>query len=514
MHRGLFRSTSIFSAMVFISRLLGFMRDMVIAYTFGATGTTDAFFVAFKIPNFMRRLFAEGAFSQAFVPVLVEYKQQRTQIQLQQYIDDTASVLMIVLLTLTFVGIIIAPLLITLFSPGFAHDSSRFVLATRMLRITLPYILLISLTAFAGSILNAYHRFAASAFTPVWLNLAVIASAIFLAPHLSQPIVALAWGVFIGGILQLGFQYPFLKHLQLVPSFQWRWRSVRLQRGLKFMLPAIFGVSTMQIGLLIDMMFASFLPQGSVSWLYNSERLIMFPLGVFGVALATVILPHLAKKFADKSVAEYSQTMNWAIQSVLLIGIPAAIGLMVLSAPLLISLFNYGHFNRFDVLMTQHALIGYAFGIPFMILVKVLVSGFYARQDIKTPVKIALLALLVNIVLNFMLIVPLKHAGLALATAVSALVNASLLFMLLLKDRIIKLQRGWWYFLIRCVIANVLMLLLICYLNSSITQWFVWHWQLRFLHLLMIILTAAVFYLLLLRLLGLQLFKGPLDANY
>lgn len=263
----------------------------------------------------------------------------------------------------------------------------------------------------------------------------------------------------------------------------------------------------MQIGLLIDMMFASFLPQGSVSWLYNSERLIMFPVGVFGVALAMVILPHLAKKFADKSAADYSHIMNWAIQSVLLVSIPAAIGLIMLSAPLLISLFNYGNFNRFDVLMTQHALIGYALGVPFMILIKVLVSGFYARQNVKTPVKIAFLALLVNIVLNFILMMPLKHAGLALATAIASLINAGLLFIFLLKHRIFKPQTGWLYFLIRCGIANVLIVLLICFLNSSLTQWFVWHWELRFLHLLMIVLSAAVVYFLLLRLLGLKLLK-------
>ncbi len=376
MHKGLFRSTSMLATMTFISRLLGFLRDMVIAHAFGATGITDAFFVAFKIPNFMRRLFAEGAFSQAFVPVLTEYQQQRTRVELQQFIDYTAGALATILLLLTLFGIIAAPLLIRLFSPGFVDDDSRFALATQMLRITFPYILFVSLTAFAGGILNTYHRFWAPAFTPALLNLAVIAAAIFLAPHLSQPITALAWGVFIGGLLQLGFQYPFLKYLRLVPCCKWRWCNKGLQRILKLLLPAIFGVSIVQIGLLIDMMFASFLPQGSISWLYNSERLMLFPLGVFGVALATVVLPHLTKKFAAKSPLDYSNTMNWAMQWVFLLGIPAAIGLIMLSAPLLISLFNYGKFNRFDVLMAQRSLIAYALGVPFMMLIKVLASGF------------------------------------------------------------------------------------------------------------------------------------------
>ena len=427
MRKALAKSTSIFSGMTFISRILGFIRDMVVAHTFGATGMTDAFFVAFKIPNFMRRLFAEGAFSQAFVPILAEYKTQRTHDELQLFIDHTAGTLGGILMMVTVIGVFAAPLFIMIFSPGFAHDGTRFDLASHMLRITFPYILFISLTAFAAGILNTHNRFAGPAFTPVFLNLSMIAAAIFLAPHFHQPIEALAWGVFFGGFVQLLFQYPFLKHLKLVPRFKWMWKDAGVQRVIKLMLPAILGVSVVQIGLLVDTIFASFLPQGSISWLYNSERLMMFPLGVFGVAIATVVLPHLAKKFSANAEREYSQTMNWGTQSILLLGIPAAIGLIMLSDPLLTSLFNYGKFNQFDVLMSQQSLVAYSIGVPCMMLVKILASGFYARQNIKTPVKIAIFSLLINITFNFILIGPLKHAGLALASSLAAITNCGLI---------------------------------------------------------------------------------------
>ncbi len=505
MAKKLLRSTSIFSGMTFISRILGFVRDMTVAHIFGATGMTDAFFVAFKIPNFMRRLFAEGAFSQAFVPVLAEYKEQRAREELQAFVNHTAGTLAGILFVITIIGVIAAPILIMLFSPGFPHDGSRFELASYMLRITFPYLFFISLTAFAGGILNTHNRFAGPAFTPVFLNIAMITAAIWLAPHLAEPITALAWGVLAGGVIQLLFQYPFLRHIRLVPKFKWRWRDTGVQRVLKLMIPAIFGVSVIQIGLLIDTMFASFLPEGSISWLYNSERLMMFPLGVFGVAISTVVLPHLSKKFAQKSEQEYSDTVNWAVQTVLLLGVPAAIGLVMLSGPLLTSLFNYGKFNQFDVIMSRQSLIAYTCGVPFMMLVKVLASGFYARQNIKTPVKIAVVALVVNIALNFVLVGPLKHAGLALASSLAAVTNSSLLFFFLLRQKIFRLRASWCLFLLRLVIAGVTMAAVLYYFRVSQTQWFIWHWQHRFAQLLLEVLGAAFVYGAVLFILGFRL---------
>lgn len=491
--------------MTFISRILGFLRDMVVAHIFGATGVTDAFFVAFKIPNFMRRLFAEGAFSQAFVPVLAEYKQQRSHEELQTFVSHIASTLSTILLLVTLLGVIAAPLLIMLFSPGFPQTGTRFELAAHMLRITFPYILFISLTAFSGGVLNTHNRFAAPAFTPVFLNLSLIACAIWLAPHMAEPITALAWGVFIGGVVQLGFQFPFLKGINLLPRFKWGWRDRGVQRVLKLMLPAIFGVSVVQIGLLVDTMFASFLPEGSISWLYNSERLMMFPLGVFGVALSTVVLPHLSKRFADKSEHEYSATMNWGMQSVLFLGVPATIGLVILSGPLLTSLFNYGKFTQFDVLMSQRSLIAYAVGVPFMMMVKVLASGFYARQDIKTPVKIAVVALLVNITLNFILIKPLQHAGLALASSSAALTNSGILFFMLLKKRIIHLHKSWLIFLGRLVVAAMAMAVVLYLLQHNLNSWFAWRWPQRFTMLLLDVAAGAGTYIAVMFLLGFRL---------
>ena len=502
MRKALIKSTSIFSGMTFISRILGFLRDMIVAHVFGATGMTDAFFVAFKIPNFMRRLFAEGAFSQAFVPVLAEYKELREHEALQVFVNHISGTLSGILFVVSLVGVIAAPILIMLFSPGFSHDGSRFDLASHMLRITFPYIFFISLTALAGGILNTHNRFAGPAFTPVFLNLAMIGATLWLAPHLAVPITALAWGVFIGGVLQLIFQYPFLRHIKLVPRLKWAWRDPGVQRVLKLMLPAIFGVSVVQIGLLVDTMFASFLPQGSISWLYNSERLMMFPLGVFGVALSTVVLPHLSKKFANKAEADYSRSMNWAMQSVLLLGVPAAIGLIMLAAPLLTTLFNYGQFNQFDVRMTEQSLIAYSLGVPFMMMVKVLASGFYARQNIKTPVKIAVVALLVNIVMNFILIGPLKHAGLAFASSLAALTNAVFLVVFLLRGKIMRLEKSWGLFVVRVGLASVAMWGVLHWRHVDTMQWFHWGAAARFSHLLLLVLLAVVTYLVVLIVLG------------
>ena len=502
MSRALLKSTSIFSSMTFLSRTLGFVRDMIVAHVFGATGTTDAFFVAFKIPNFMRRLFAEGAFSQAFVPVLSEYKMQRSPEEMKQFINHISGTLGLIVLVVSIIGMIAAPWFVMLFSPGFAHDGSRYELTTYMLRITFPYIFFISLTAFAGSVLNTQNHFAGPAFTPVLLNVCMIVAAVWVAPHFAQPIIALAWGVFFAGLVQMLFQWPFLWHFKLVPRFKWLWRDPGVQRVMKLMLPALFGVSVGQIGLLMDTMFASFLPAGSISWLYNSERVMTFPLGVFGVAIATVVLPHLSKKHATKSTEEYSKILVWGIQCVFLIGVPASVLLIYSGIPVLTSLFNYGKFTQFDVVMTQQALAAYAIGIPFMMVVKILAAGFYARQNIKTPVKIGVVALVVNIALNFLLIHSLKHAGLALASSLATVLNTTLLAWLLLRSKILPSKCGWGKFFLRLLIANSAMLVFLWLLQASNNQWFSWHWQARFIHLSILLIGAGIIYFIGLWLVG------------
>ncbi|MDH5485779.1 MAG: murein biosynthesis integral membrane protein MurJ, partial [Gammaproteobacteria bacterium] len=429
MRSKLLKSTAVVGVMTLLSRVLGLLRDIIFALIFGATGGTDAFFVAFKIPNFMRRLFAEGAFAQAFVPVLSEYKETRSREALQDLIDHVAGTLGGLLLMISIIGSLAAPLLVILFAPGFWNESetleatSRYQLTTDMLRITFPYIFFIALTAFAGGILNSYSKFAVPAFTPVLLNLCLIAAAIWASDWFAQPIMALAWGVAIAGLVQLLFQFPFLLKLGLMPRPRYKKQHPGVQQITQLMIPAIIGSSVAQINLLLDTVIASFLVAGSVSWLYFSDRLVEFPLGIFGIALATVILPNLSQQHARQSAEEFNNTLDWALKLVTVIAIPAATGLLMLAAPLLVTLFNYGEFDAHDAHMSSLSLMAYALGLPAFIIIKVLAPGFYARQDVKTPVKIAIRAMIANMFLNVLFVVPMvmyniegPHTGLALAT--------------------------------------------------------------------------------------------------
>src|SRR3990167_5579365 len=356
MTQKLIRSTSIVSAFTMLSRLAGFARDIILASVFGAGGMFDAFVVAFKLPNFLRRLFGEGAFSQAFVPMLAEYRATRTHTEVHRFVNHVAGTLALVVFIVVVVCMIAAPLLVMIFAPGFYHDPVRFHLAEQLLRIMFPYLWLIVLTAFAGATLNTYGIFGSPAFTPVLLNVSMIAVALFWSPHTAHPIVTLSYGVIIGGLLQLAVQVPFLKVIDLIPRFRFSMKDVGVLRVMKRMIPALFGVSVAQIGLLIDSTFASFLPSGSISWLYFSDRLIYFPLGIVGVALATVVMPYLSRNHAEKNDAIFSSTLDWSLRCTFFIGMPAAVGLFVLSGPILSSLFHYGKFNAFDVIMKAKSL--------------------------------------------------------------------------------------------------------------------------------------------------------------
>lgn len=508
--KSLFRSTTLVSGMTSISRVLGFMRDMLIAHIFGVGASIDAFYVAFRIPNFMRGLFAEGAFAQAFVPVLSEYRQQRSFEEVKQFIARMQASLGLVLLGVVILAIVFTPGLTTLFAPGFAHGSERFELTTHMLRITFPYLMLISLTAFYGSVLNSYGLFGVPSFTPVLLNLIMIIAAVWMSPHFAEPVVGLAWGVLIAGIVQFLFQLPFLKLHDLFVWPKLFWRDEGVRRVIKLLVPALFGVSVAQISLLIDTLFASFLPVGSITWLYYSDRLTYFPLGIFGVALATVVLPHLSRKHADRSVEQYSATLDWALRCVLLIAVPAGIGLFMLAAPLFSSLFQSGKFKLHDVVMAARSLEAYAFGLPAFMLVKVLASGYYSRQDIKGPVKIAVIALIVNMILNFILIWPLAHAGLALATSLSSSVNAFLLFYGLRKKKIFILQKGWPKYLLQLAFAGAVVCGLLFWLTPDVTVWSAWHWQQRVLHLGFLLVISVISYFVCLWISGIRLrdFRG------
>lgn len=470
MSEKLFKSTAIVSIMTFISRVLGFVRDIVIARYFGAGLAADVFFVANKIPNFLRRLFGEGAFSQAFIPVLAEYR-SRNDKDLKALIANTSGTLATILFIITLIGVLAAPILIMVFAPGFIADDHKITLAGNLLKITFPYLFFISLTALAGAILNSFGRFAAPAFAPALLNLSLIASAIWLAPHLAEPVTALAWGVFIGGVVQLLFQIPFLIKIGQLPKPRWGWRDSGVQKILKLMLPAMFGVSVAQINLLLDTLLASFLVTGSISWLYYSDRLVEFPLGIFGIALATVILPSLSNKHAAKSKAMFSNTIDWALRWVFIIATPATIGLIWLAEPLLLSLFQYGEFSAADAHQAALSLMAYGLGLLPFIFIKVLAPGYFARQDTKTPVKIGIIALVTNMVLNIILMIQFAHVGLALATSLSATLNAALLYIGLKKSGVYQPRAGWGRFIMQLLIPNTALMAVLFWLTPATIDW-------------------------------------------
>ncbi len=493
------------SGLTFLSRILGFLRDMVIAHSFGAGSGVDAFLVAFKIPNFMRRLFAEGAFAQAFVPVLSEYKTRRDHLAVQDLINHVAGTLGAVLLLVSLLGVFAAPLFIMLFAPGFLGDSEKFALSSDMLRITFPYIFFIALTAFAGAILNAYGRFAVPAFTPVLLNICLISAALWWSPSFQQPIIALAWGVLIAGLAQFLFQLPFLAKLHLLPKpiFK-RHPHEGVRRILKLMLPAVFAVSVTQISLLIDTLMASFLVTGSVAWLYYSDRMLEFPIGIFGVALATVMLPKLSRLAAAEQQQDYSDTLNWSLRWVFVIGIPCTLGLILLAAPIMATLFQRGEFQAMDVNMSAQSLMAYSVGLLSFVLIKILAAGFFARQNTTTPMRIAIVAMFSNILLNLLLIVPLAHAGLALATALSASLNAGLLYLHLRRAALFQLQAGWSLFFLRLSLAATAMSVLLWWGVPSTDWWVTADEWARVQQLTLWIVAAAVLYLAMLGLSGLR----------
>ncbi|HEV2613881.1 MAG TPA: murein biosynthesis integral membrane protein MurJ [Gammaproteobacteria bacterium] len=503
MSKNLAKSTSLVSLMTFFSRVLGFLRDMIVARLFGVNAGVDAFLVAFKLPNFMRSLFAEGSFSQAFVPTLAHYKHNKSPEEIRKFVAHTAGCLSAMLLVITMLAVIFMPLIIKIIAPGF--DPYRFQLAVYMTRITFPYLMLISLTAFVGSILNSYGKFGIPAFAPAILNIILIIAALFFSHFFTVPIESQAWGILIAGFLQLAFQLPFLKEVGFLrwPKFNFKDEGVR--RILKLMVPALFGASIVQIGLLINTIFASFLKTGSITWLYFSERLAYFPQGVFGVALATVILPHLSKHVAQKSPGEFLRAMDWGLRCNILIGLPAALTMGILSGPLITTLFDYGRFNQFDVLMTQRSVIAYAVGLLAFMLIKILSTGFYAHQNIKTPVKIGVAAVLFNILLNAVLIGPLQHAGLALATSLSSCFNVLLLIYFLYKHKIFKFQSGWGIYLLQLFAANLAIIIFFYFEQGTITTWLVYSAGERIEHLSYLLLTSMIIYLMVLGMCGLRL---------
>ena len=497
--------------MTLLSRVLGLARDIVIARFFSAGIEADAFFVAFKIPNFMRRLFAEGSFSLAFVPVLTEYKNNKTQQETRALINAVAGTLGLILLAITAIGVFAAPVIVSIFAAGFIDEPVKFQLTSDMLRLTFPYILLISMTALSAGILNSWKQFAAPAFTPVLLNLTLIACTLWLAPRLDVPVYALAWGVLIAGVLQLGFQLPFLYRLGYLPRPVWGWKTEGVQKIIKIMVPALFGSSVAQINLLFDTFIATFLMSGSVAWLYYSDRLLEFPLGVFGIALATVVLPNLSESHFKQGKDHFNQTLNWAVQLSLFIALPATVGLLLLAQPILSTLFQYGAFSENDALMSSFSLMAYSLGLPAFILIKILANAFYARQDSKTPVKIGIIAMIVNMALNVIFVLLLLnftdipgHVGLALATTGSAFCNAGLLALALRRNQYLTLQRDFVMMILKIAIAVGAMAIWLIVFNHGSDTWSHWSWLERIIQLVALIIPAILCYIAALWIMGVR----------
>ncbi len=451
----LLRSLATISSLTLVSRILAFVRDVLIARIFGAGMATDAFFVAFKLPNLLRRLFAEGAFSQAFVPIFGEYKHRRGHEETRLLVDHVTTMLALILFIVTLVGIIAAPIMVYISAPGFLKDAPKFDLTVQLLRITTPYIFFISLVAVSAGILNTYNKFWVPAFAPILLNICFIGAALWLAPYFDPPILALAWAVFIAGIVQLAFQIPFLKKIGMLPRIRFSLKDTGMRRVIRQMGPAVFGVSIAQISLIINTIFASFLAAGSVSWLYYADRLMEFPSGVLGVALGSILLPSLSKCHADNNTGEYSKLLDWGLRLTIMLTLPAALALGMIAVPLLSTFFQRGAFDTHDVLMTSYALIGYSIGLIGMILVKILAPGFYARQDIRTPVKIGVVTLVATQAMNALFVfgLDLKHAGLALSIGLAACLNSAILFYYLRKRGIYRPEKGWAKFLVKVCLA-------------------------------------------------------------
>ncbi len=482
---GLLRSSFVVSLLTMFSRVLGLLRDISFSVFIGVGAATDPFYIAFRIPNFLRRLFAEGAFSQAFVPVLSEYREQRSFQDVRDLVDRVSGVLGSSLIAVTTLAVVAAPMVTALFAPGYIGQHEKFELTVNLIRITFPYLFLISMTGFSGAILNSYGKFGAPAFAPVLLNVVLIGAAFFASRWFVQPLYALAWGVLLAGIAQYLFQWPFLIRLRLLPRPKWAPRDDGVRRILTLMVPALFGVSVSQINLLLDTVIASFLPPGSVSWLYLSDRLHELPLGVFAVAIGTVILPSLARDQATASVEKFSRTLDWAMRMILLIGMPASVALFVMGYSIQLALFRYGHTLEHDVRMSSYALAAVSTGLSAFMLIKVLAPGYYARQDMRTPVRIGIISMVSNMVFNLILVIPLHmyyrlgHVGLALAMSLSGWLNAGLLAQGLRRSGVFAPQPGWGRFAAQLLLACAAMAVVLFALDPAGATWLGWRWWQR-----------------------------------
>lgn len=492
--KSLLRSLANVSGMTMISRLFGFARDMLMASYFGAGMATDAFNVAYKLPNLLRRVFAEGAFSQAFVPVLSEYKNTRTHAETREFVAAIMGLLGLILAIITILGIVFSSGVIFLTAGGFMSDPVKFNLTTTLLRITFPYILFISLASMMGGILNTWGKFSIPSFTPTILNIVFIVFILFFRNNFEPTILAMAWATFVGGLLQLCFQMPFLYKINMLVMPKFDFKNEAVWRVVKLMGPAIFALSISQISMVINTIYASFLPSGSISWMYYADRLMEFPTGLLGVALGTILLPSLSKHACSGNKQDFSKILDWGIRLCLLLALPATVGLGLLSKELTMTLFMHGEFDMHDAVMTSYALIAYSIGLIGIILVKVLAPGFYANQDIKTPVKIALFVLACTQLMNLAFIGPFKHAGLSLSIGLSACINAIALAILLVKKGYYQPGSGFMQFFMKLFVAVLIMAIGIELALHFLSLDFMHAMLHRIISLIVVIVVAAVCY--------------------
>jgi putative peptidoglycan lipid II flippase len=467
----LLKALTTVSGMTLLSRITGLVRETLQAVLFGAGMQMDAFQAAFRLPNILRRMFAEGAFSQAFVPILAEYQRRRGDDATRDLVGNVGGILALALLGVTVLGVLAAPALVYLLASGFAATPGKIELTTDLIRIVFPYILFVSLVSLSGGVLNVYRHFAVPAFTPVVLNLSIIGAAIFLSKYIDPPIKALAWGVLIGGVAQLAFQLAPLARIGMLPRPRLDWRDEGVRRVLRNMGPAVVGVSAAQISVLINTQLASLLGDGRISWITYADRLMEFPSALLGVALGTVLLPSLAKHYSESDHEQYSSLLDWGLRLTFMLALPAAVALWLLALPLVSTLYHYGKFTVNDVWQTRAALLGYSVGLLGLIAVKILAPGFYARQNIRTPVRIAFFTVFVSQTLALILMWRIGHAGLTLATSLGACVNATLLFWFLRKGGFYRPQPGWFLFLCKLLVALGVLAALLFALSGPPEVW-------------------------------------------
>ena len=499
----LLKSTAIVSAMTLISRVSGLIRDVVMASVLGSSGVSDAFFVAFRIPNFLRRIFGEGAFSQAFVPVFTELTERNT-CEARQFVNSCAGLLALITFVLTILGVVFSAELVAFYAPGYKDDPAQMAATVDALRYMFPYLFCISLVAMSAGVLNTLNRFAIPAVTPVILNVCLILALWLLVPIMDSAARALAIGVLVAGIVQLLFQVPSLYKEGYLPTLAFDRKNPSVQKVFGLMLPALFSVSVAQVNMFVNTVLASFLVTGSVSWLYYSDRLMEFPVGVFGIALASVVLPSLSKEHVSGSADSFSELMDWALRWVILIAVPAAFALYLLAIPLLSTIFLRNAFTVHDVQMSALALEAFSIGICGFIFVKVLAPGFFARQDTKTPMKIAVVSVLVNVVMSYILVKTMQHTGLALSVSIAAWVNAGLLFLVLLWRGVYKPLQGWFWFLFRVALAVMAMSVVLINLGHGAEAWYQWGLSQRVWQLVLLVVSGVVSYVVTLLVLGIR----------